>query len=61
MENYIGDVETKGGVGCQIYTALCVNLLTVRLVTGNYDNLMACNKTARFGPKAKLVCYMLCT
>lgn len=48
-----------GGVGSQIYTTFCVNLLSVRLVKANYDNLMGDNKATR-GPLVKLVCYMLC-
>lgn len=39
--------EAHGGVGSQVYTTLCVNLLTVRLVTENYDNEMVRNKTTR--------------
>lgn len=60
MDNNLRAVETSGGVGSQIYTTLCVNLLTVRLVKGNYDNLMVGNETAR-GPLTKLACYMLCS
>lgn len=31
MEN-TREMEASGGVGAQVYTTLCVNLLTVRLV-----------------------------
>lgn len=47
MDNNMRGVEVMGGAGSQIYTTLCVNLLSVRLVTENYDNLMAHNKTER--------------
>lgn len=57
MDNNIRDVEAKGGVGSQIYTTLCVNLLTVRLVAGIMIIWWAAIKQR--GPYSKLVCYML--
>lgn len=40
--------ESRKGVAAQIYATLCVNLLSVRLVRGNYVNLMGCNETAGY-------------
>lgn len=49
MDNIVRDAEKRGGVGSQVYTTLCVNLLSVSLVKENYDNLMWmwCNKTTQ--------------
>lgn len=38
--------EAKNGVTAQIYTTLCVNLLTVGACYRKYDNLIGYNKTA---------------